>query len=106
MSNPKRFNVAVTRAQALLIIVGNARILAKDRCWGELLWTCYDKGAYTGMTLPPRDNAEDEDAEEKRAAAMLEKLTDIAQLDLDVSDDESAPRNVERETGVSWRDAD
>jgi hypothetical protein len=88
--------------------VGNARILAKDRCWGELLWMCSDKRAYTGMDLPPRPggggggNAEDE---EKRAAAMLEKLTDV-QLDLDVSDDESAPRNVERETGVSWRDAD
>jgi superfamily I DNA and/or RNA helicase len=37
VSNPKRFNVA-TRTQALLIIVGNARILAKDRCWGELRW--------------------------------------------------------------------
>ena len=102
VSNPKRFNVAVTRAQALLIIVGNARILAKDRCWGELLWMCHAKGSYTGMDLPPRGNAEDE---EKRAAAMLEKLTDV-QLDLDVSDDESAPSNVERETGVPWRDAD
>ena len=60
VSNPKRFNVAVTRAQALLIIVGNARILAKDRCWGELLWMCSDKRAYTGMDLPPRDNAEGE----------------------------------------------
>ena len=102
VSNPKRFNVAVTRAQALLIIVGNARILAKDRCWGKLLWMCHAKGAYTGMDLPPRGNAEDE---EERAAAMLEKLTDV-QLDPDVSDDESAPSNVERETGASWRDAD
>jgi hypothetical protein len=36
---------------------------------------------------------------------MLEKLTDV-QLDLDVAEIESAPSNVERETGVSWRDAD
>ena len=43
--------------------------------------------------------------EEKRAATMLEKLTDV-QLDLDVAEIESAPSNVERETGVSWRDAD
>jgi hypothetical protein len=36
---------------------------------------------------------------------MLEKLTDVP-LDLDVSDNDSAPSNVERETGMSWRDAD
>jgi len=99
VSNPKRFNVAVTRAQALLIVVGNASILAKDKCWGELLWMCHDKGAYKGMSLPPR-NAEDE---EKRAAAMLQTFTDV-QLDLDVSDDEYS--NLEQYEGAAWRDAD
>jgi superfamily I DNA and/or RNA helicase len=64
VSNPKRFNVAVTRAQALLIIVGNARILAKDRCWGEPLWMCSDKGAYTGMALPPRPGGSERRREE------------------------------------------
>ena len=54
VANPKRFNVAVTRAQELLIVVGNARILAKDPCWGELLWMCHEKNAYVGMDLPPR----------------------------------------------------
>lgn len=29
LSNPKRFNVALTRAQALLVIVGNPFVLAK-----------------------------------------------------------------------------
>ena len=30
LDNPKRFNVAVTRAQALLIIVGNPSVLGRD----------------------------------------------------------------------------
>ncbi|CAI5470767.1 unnamed protein product [Closterium sp. Yama58-4] len=37
LANPKRFNVAVTRAKQLLIIVGNPNLLAQDRCWGALL---------------------------------------------------------------------
>ena len=35
--NPKRFNVAITRAQALLIVVGNPAVLAADVHWGQLL---------------------------------------------------------------------
>ena len=29
----QRFNVAVTRAKALLIVAGNAKILMKDKNW-------------------------------------------------------------------------
>jgi hypothetical protein len=70
LTNPKRFNVAVTRAQALLIVVGNPRVLAADEHWGELLWHCADHGAYTGCPLPPRDPA----AQEAEADVLLEQL--------------------------------
>lgn len=37
LRNPKRFNVAVTRAQALLIIVGNPHVLAQVGFVGLIL---------------------------------------------------------------------
>ena len=33
LSNPKRFNVSITRAQALLIIVGNPHVLSQVMCF-------------------------------------------------------------------------
>lgn len=36
-NNPKRFNVAITRAQALLVVVGHPGMLKKDRQWGHLV---------------------------------------------------------------------
>lgn len=48
VKNPKRFNVAVTRAQSLLIIVGNPYLLQRDRCWGSMIRFCHENKAYTG----------------------------------------------------------
>jgi superfamily I DNA and/or RNA helicase len=52
VANPKRFNVAVTRAKALLIVVGNPNVLVRDGCWGALLRSCVQRGGYTGCALP------------------------------------------------------
>ncbi|KAM3617817.1 uncharacterized protein V6R79_011507 [Siganus canaliculatus] len=49
--NEKRFNVAVTRAKALLIVVGNPRMLSGDGVWKEFICYCKDKGGYTGVSL-------------------------------------------------------
>jgi superfamily I DNA and/or RNA helicase len=38
--NPKRFNVAITRAKALLVVVGSPRVLAADDNWRQLLRHC------------------------------------------------------------------
>lgn len=48
LKNRKRFNVAVTRAKALLIIVGNPYTLRTDHCWRKLLELCHRKGAMRG----------------------------------------------------------
>ncbi|XP_076754816.1 putative helicase mov-10-B.1 [Xylocopa sonorina] len=45
LSKPKRFNVAVTRAKNLLIIVGNQSVLCKDKCWETLLKYCEENNA-------------------------------------------------------------
>ncbi|CAN6307934.1 unnamed protein product [Urochloa humidicola] len=56
LSNYKRFNVAITRAKSLLIIVGNPHIITKDRHWDRLLQYCADNGSYQGCPLPPPES--------------------------------------------------
>ncbi|EFN55641.1 hypothetical protein CHLNCDRAFT_133825 [Chlorella variabilis] len=46
--NPKRFNVAITRAKALLVVVGHPAVLLEDASWRELLRYCFSQGAYRG----------------------------------------------------------
>ncbi|XP_053282435.1 RNA helicase Mov10l1 [Pleuronectes platessa] len=53
LANPKRFNVAVTRPKALLLIVGNPHILIRDLCFRALLQYCFINGAYLGCDPPP-----------------------------------------------------
>ncbi|XP_002992741.2 probable RNA helicase SDE3 [Selaginella moellendorffii] len=55
--NPKRFNVAITRPQALLVVVGNPGILSKNEHWNEFLRYCIRNGSYTGCPIPSPDAA-------------------------------------------------
>uniref|UniRef100_A0A669E9H7 Mov10 like RISC complex RNA helicase 1 n=1 Tax=Oreochromis niloticus TaxID=8128 RepID=A0A669E9H7_ORENI len=52
LANPKRFNVAITRPKALLLIVGNPHILIRDPCFRALLEYCYINEAYLGCDPP------------------------------------------------------
>ena len=47
--NPRRFNVAVTRAKALLVVVGHPMVLLEDSCWRELVRHCVARGAFRGI---------------------------------------------------------
>ncbi|KHG04449.1 putative RNA helicase SDE3 -like protein [Gossypium arboreum] len=62
LSNPKRFNVAITRAKSLLIIVGNPHIVCKDPYWEKLLWQCHENNSYQGCPPPERVNHEFEES--------------------------------------------
>ncbi|KAH8102228.1 P-loop containing nucleoside triphosphate hydrolase protein [Cristinia sonorae] len=48
VANPRRFNVAVTRAQALLIIVGDPNVLSLDPLWREFLNFIWRRGGWKG----------------------------------------------------------
>ena len=50
--NEKRFNVAVTRAKALLIVVGHPGVLSQDESWRAFLDLCVLRGACMGE-MPP-----------------------------------------------------
>ncbi|CAN1807994.1 Probable RNA helicase SDE3 [Linum perenne] len=56
LSNPKRFNVAITRAISLLVLIGNPHIISKDKYWNMLLWRCADHGSYKGCALPEKQD--------------------------------------------------
>ncbi|CAK6439183.1 unnamed protein product [Pipistrellus nathusii] len=60
LKNPKRFNVAVTRAKALLIVVGNPLLLSHDSDWKAFLDFCRDNGGYTGCPFPSKVDPEHE----------------------------------------------
>lgn len=49
LSNVKRLNVALTRAKALLIVIGNPETLQQDPNWFEFIRYCYDNGAIRGV---------------------------------------------------------
>lgn len=50
LKDPKRFNVAVTRSRALMIIVGNASVLESDPQWKTLVDQCRDDKAWLTST--------------------------------------------------------
>ncbi|NXR61185.1 SDE3 helicase, partial [Rhadina sibilatrix] len=59
LQNPKRLNVAITRAKALLIVVGNPIVLSKDHHWHRFLRYCKEQGGYTGYPYEDESTAED-----------------------------------------------
>jgi len=62
VASPKRFNVAITRAKSLLIVIGCARLLALDtKNWRPLLNYCLENNAWCGEEWTPDDSESDDD---------------------------------------------
>ena len=51
LKNEKRMNVALTRAKSLLIVVGNAETLQKNKLWYKFINMCHKKNALVGESF-------------------------------------------------------
>ncbi|KAK4552572.1 hypothetical protein LTR86_010216 [Recurvomyces mirabilis] len=45
---PRRFNVAITRAKEGLVVIGHPGVLGRDGCWGDFLGFCGRNGLWEG----------------------------------------------------------
>ncbi|KAI0747145.1 P-loop containing nucleoside triphosphate hydrolase protein [Daedaleopsis nitida] len=99
LSNPRRFNVAMTRAQALLIVVGDATILNIDPLWRAFMDYAYLHKGWRGdeptwdVNAPVLSDADY--ADEFRDAMAAEMNTVIERLPPE--QDLEAEANVDRE---------
>lgn len=89
LTNPKRFNVASTRAQALMVVIGDPRVLRDDENWGALLDYCVAMRAYRGCALPAVSDGETRDALARQMEDLLRDDEEAGAPDSDEgSDDE------------------
>lgn len=86
LSNPKRFNVSVTRAQSLMIIVGNPVVLCYDVFWCAMLQYAVLNDCYLGCDLP---SLESQIVKEnfQQALVMLGANTTTTEVTYDENDD-------------------
>ncbi|TFK41436.1 RNA helicase [Crucibulum laeve] len=79
VANPRRFNVAVTRAQALLIIVGDPNVLALDPLWRSFLNYVYLNNGWAG---PPGSITWDPNVPVEEAGGYDRAVREAAQIDM------------------------
>ncbi|KAI3356934.1 hypothetical protein L3Q82_003576 [Scortum barcoo] len=99
VKNEKRFNVAVTRAKALLIVVGNPRVLNTDPTWARFIQYCRDEGGYTGF-LPAE---EEEDVVARLAALFISIEADGDHSHIFTVIMETAESGVQQHLDPEWR---
>lgn len=52
VNNPKRLNVALTRAQVAVILFCNPHLLCKDNFWNQVITHAVKEDKYMGCDLP------------------------------------------------------
>ncbi|PBK87850.1 P-loop containing nucleoside triphosphate hydrolase protein [Armillaria gallica] len=77
VASPRRFNVAVTRAQALLVVVGDPNVLSLDPLWRLFLNYVYKHGGWKGLPI-----SWDPDAEVDEAGGYDRAVREGAQEDM------------------------
>ena len=74
---PRHFNVALTRAQSLTVVVGNPHVLRMDPWWSRYLKQCETLGTFIGVRplVLERDKGDGEQiVQEPLEAATAEQL--------------------------------
>ena len=86
LNDPKRFNVAITRAKVLVVVIGHPIILRKDSYWRKLIEYCIEHGAVRGRNAEAILTAmslSDSDAMKKNILQEIESLSlGAAQTDI------------------------
>jgi helicase MOV-10 len=97
VSHPRRFNgmacslyvveraklgiVAITRAKALLIVVGDPATLALDPLWRRFLTLIHTNGGWTGDDIPwdTENEIQDDQLEEATRIGILDNMQQLAE---------------------------
>ncbi|KZV62176.1 P-loop containing nucleoside triphosphate hydrolase protein [Peniophora sp. CONT] len=101
VSNARRFNVAVTRAQALLIIVGDPDVLSLDPLWRSFLNVVHENGGWRGPPIPwdpteevREDGGYDAEARDRGAAELNELANRLHAMNVGEEDEAAADRVI------------
>ncbi|KDN51589.1 hypothetical protein RSAG8_00134, partial [Rhizoctonia solani AG-8 WAC10335] len=77
VANDRRFNVTITRAQALLIIVGDASVLGLDPLWRSFLTYVHQEGGWKGNPIPWEGDADDAYSANQRSTMAMDDLASL-----------------------------
>jgi helicase MOV-10 len=107
--------VAMTRAQALLIVIGNPLVLSLDSLWRSFLNYVYNHGGWNGLPTPDWDTSEEIDgpallqaraaqatAEEQELLQRITETVESANAHEDLDDLGDGYQQVER----PWREGE
>lgn len=109
--------VAITRAQALLIIIGNPLVLSLDPVWRPFLDYVYNKGGWKGRPRPDWDTKGGVDSAEllrsRRTASesgqeeLMQRLAGVIEQRAEAENIEDLPIGGEYDAEEQpWREAD
>ncbi|CAE6384609.1 unnamed protein product [Rhizoctonia solani] len=77
VANDRRFNVTITRAQALLIIVGDASVLGLDPLWRSFLTYVRREGGWKGGPIPWEADTSDAYSANQRSTMAMNDLASL-----------------------------
>ena len=75
LSNPRRFNVALTRAKGILVVIGNPRALQVDPHWYHFIKFCREHDACRGIDFVLQDRATLFNSEKYRTEAIHQEVS-------------------------------